>query len=134
MLQGQDWTPVVIKKTTKQILKGDVKTNQQIIKETRTKADSTQQQYASRVRNLESDLDKNIDEVPVVHQNILDTKQRNMLTVSRTQKNLTRIQLGKLINEQSSVIDNLETGKIVNNINVLQKINKILGTTLKFNK
>ena len=115
-------------------MKGDVKTNQQIIKETRTKADSTQQQYASRVRNLESDLDKNIDEVPVVHQNILDTKQRNMLTVSRTQKNLTRIQLGKLINEQSSVIDNLETGKIVNNINVLQKINKILGTTLKFNK
>ena len=50
-----------------------------------------------------------------------NSTNRNLMITARTTKNLTRIQLAKLINEHVSVIENLENGKVVNNINVLQK-------------
>lgn len=130
MNQYQDWTPVVFRKTTKTINPN----SQNAIKQTQDKKKSADQYYSSMARKLESDLNKDIDEVPSIVLNILDTTNRNLLINARTSKNYTRIQLAKMINEHVSIIENLETGKVVNNINVLQKINRILGVNLKFTK
>jgi putative transcription factor len=118
----QDWTPVVFKKPV-------------VVKETANKTDTTKQKYNSTARKLEGDLDITIqDNVPIAHLNILEPNDRKDMIARRIEKKMNQTQLAKLINEQVAVINNLENGKVVNNPNVLQKINKILGSKLKFPK
>lgn len=57
---------------------------------------------------------------------------RKQLIAFRVEKKYTQNQLAKLINEQTIVINYLESGKVCNVNNILQKINKILGCKLKF--
>lgn len=118
---SQDWTPVVFKKP-------------KVATETQNKTASSTQQYNSKARKLEADLDHTITEVPTVSLNILSPEQRKELIAYRIEKKMNQSQLAKAINEQVSVINALETGKVVNIPNILTKVNKALGTKLKWPK
>ena len=132
-MYSQDWTPIVLRKTVKQDANAAIR-NGDAVKQTQLKKDTTQQKYNSTARKLEADLDKNLEEVPVIKLNILNSEMKKQLITFRNEKKYNQDQLAKLINEDVSIIKNLETGKVVNNVNVLQKINRILGTKLKFDK
>ena len=132
-MYSQDWTPIVLRKTVKQDTNAAIR-NGDAVKQTQIKKDTTQQKYNSTARKLEADLDKNLEEVPVIKLNILNSEMKKQLITFRNEKKYNQDQLAKLINEDVSIIKNLETGKVVNNVNVLQKINRILGTKLKFDK
>jgi ribosome-binding protein aMBF1 (putative translation factor) len=132
-MYSQDWTPIVLRKTVKQDANAAIR-NGDAVKQTQLKKDTTQQKYNSTARKLEADLDKNLEEVPVIKLNILNPEMKTQLITFRNEKKYNQIQLAKLINEDVSIIKNLETGKVVNNVNVLQKINRILGTKLRFDK
>ena len=132
-MYSQDWTPIVLRKTVKQDINAAIR-NGDAVKQTQIKKDTTQQKYNSTARKLEADLDKNLEEVPVIKLNILNSEMKKQLITFRNEKKYNQDQLAKLINEDVSIIKNLETGKVVNNVNVLQKINRILGTKLKFDK
>lgn len=126
---SQDWKPVVFKKKTPDAA---IRNGSAVI-QTHSKIENSKQQYNSNAKKLEADLDHNIQDVPSVSLNILDPSMRKELISKRIEKGFNQSQLAKMINEQSSVINNLENGKVVNEKNILQKINKILGTKLKFN-
>lgn len=132
-MYSQDWTPIVLRKTVKQDANAAIR-NGDAVKQTQLKKDTTQQKYNSTARKLEADLDKNLEEVPVIKLNILNSEMKKQLITFRNERKYNQDQLAKLINEDVSIIKNLETGKVVNNVNVLQKINRILGTKLKFDK
>ena len=132
-MYSQDWTPVVLKRHIKPTIENAAKLNANV--ETKNKVESSQQQYNSRAKKLEADLDINIVEnVPTIPLNILTPEQRKELIAKRVEKGLNQTQLAKLVNEQATIINNLENGKVVNVANILQKLNKILATKLKFNK
>lgn len=132
-MYSQDWTPVILRKTVKQDPNAPIR-NGNAVKQTQVKKDVVQQKYNNTARKLEADLDKTLEEVPVIKFNILNSEMRKQLIAFRTEKKYTQDQLAKMINEQSIIINYLENGKVVNNNNILQKINKILGTRLKFDK
>jgi len=132
-MYSQDWTPIVLRKTVKQDANAAIR-NGDAVKQTQVKKDTIQQKYNSTARKLEADLDKNLEEVPVIKLNILNSEMKKQLITFRNERKYNQDQLAKLINEDVSIIKNLETGKVVNNVNVLQKINRILGTKLKFDK
>lgn len=118
---SQDWAPVVFRK-------------QKVATETQNKVETFKQQYNSKARKLEADLDHSITEVPSISLNILTPEQRKELIAYRVEKKMNQAQLAKTINEQTAIINSLETGKVVNTPNILVKINKVLGTKLKWTK
>jgi putative transcription factor len=105
MFQGQDWEPVIIKKPKPPTPQLQV---------------SQEKKYTKQLENEEARL------------NSLGSEMRKSMISYRNEKKLTQDQLAKKINEQTSVIRDLESGKIVNTQGVIQKINKVLGTRLKF--
>jgi len=107
MFQGQDFEPVILRKPKK----AEPNLVPQI---------SHEQKYKKQLEAEEAKL------------NILKPEIRQTMIAFRNEKNLTQSQLSKMINEQSSVIRDLESGKVVNSRGVLQKINKILGTKLSW--
>lgn len=119
----QDWTPVVLRKPKPALVEQQSKT--QIAKKT----------VNNQFKKLEADLDLTItDNIPSVPLNILTPEQRKELIAFRVEKKLNQTQLANLINEQTAVINALETGKVVQSKNILEKINRILGTKLKWKK
>lgn len=49
----------------------------------------------------------------------------------RVEKNLTQAQLAKSINEQTAVIQEIESGKAIYNPNILNKVYRVLGIQRK---
>ena len=107
-MYSQDWTPIVLRKTVKQDANAAIR-NGDAVKQTQLKKDTTQQKYNSTARKLEADLDKNLEEVPVIKLNILNPEMKTQLITFRNEKKYNQIQLAKLINEDVSIIKNLET-------------------------
>jgi ribosome-binding protein aMBF1 (putative translation factor) len=103
----QDWTPVILKKPKKP----EHEPKPQI---------SHEKKYTKQLENEEAKL------------NILSHDMRQNMISFRNERKMSREQLAKSVNENVSVIRDLETGKVVNTHGVLQKINKVLGTKLKY--
>lgn len=52
---------------------------------------------------------------------------------ARTAKGMTQAQLAQTINEKPSIINDYEQGKAIPNAQLLQKMSRALGVTLKVN-
>lgn len=131
----QDWTPVVFhKKTPKPNDKDAVKTAvRNGTAETMCRLGN--REYCDRARKLEADLDPSSDlgakQAPL---NKLSLATRQEMTRVRTEKKITQAQLAAQMNVRPNVVSELETGKPVQDPSVLVKVNRILGTKLKFEK
>lgn len=70
------------------------------------------------------------DEIPILK--TLGIEAGKQIQQARIKMNLTQQSLGSKINVQASVIKNYETGNIVPNRDILNKLNKVLGIKIIF--
>lgn len=131
----QDWEPVVfrkkvVKETDKDAVKAALRNGRPV--ETITK--NSNREYSDRARKLEADLDptKDISQVKMAPLNKLNLAARQEMTRVRTEKKLTQIQLAQQLNVRPQIIQELESGKPVQDRSILNHVNRVLGTKLRF--
>lgn len=119
----QDWNPVVLKKSQKQLQemnKGKVPTK--IINNKNYQANSSSTQLSKKV------LDENNDNFKI------ETVSRNLsvqIQQARTAKKISQKDLANQLNTQVSVIQSYENGKATPDGVFLSKMSKILGVKLR---
>lgn len=134
MQSFQDWEPVVfrkkhVKETDKEAVKAALRSGTH---ETITR--SGNREYNDRARKLEADLDPTQDNVKTAPLTKLSLAGRQEMTRVRTEKKLTQVQLAQQLNVRPQIIQDLENGKVIQDTSVLAKVNRILGTKIKFDK
>eukprot|EP00879_Flechtneria_rotunda_P004813 GHRR01005086.1.p3 GENE.GHRR01005086.1~~GHRR01005086.1.p3 ORF type:complete len:100 (+),score=25.74 GHRR01005086.1:393-692(+) len=67
------------------------------------------------------------------HHERVSTELKKQIVQARTAKKLTQAQLGQLINEKPQIIQDYESGKAIPNPQVLSKLSRVLGVTLRKN-
>lgn len=118
-LPHQDWKPVILHNSSN--------------KNVATKK-SSPQFIPNPARKLEADISKPATEEapPLAALNILSSEMRQLMINARIAKKMSQADLAKKVNVQTCIINQLESGKVVNEPNILQNIRKILGISLKF--
>jgi putative transcription factor len=72
-------------------------------------------------------------ETEVFAHETVSSELKKQISQARLAKKLTQAQLGQLINEKPQVINEYESGKAIPNPQVLSKMSRVLGVTLKKN-
>jgi putative transcription factor len=132
----QDWKPVVFHKkvtvpTSKEAVKHALRTGQAVETVKRT---GGAREYSDRARKLEEDLNTDpTDNAPkLAPLPFLSPTSRQTMIKARTDKKMTQAQLAQMVNTRPNVIQDLESGKVIQDKAILQKVNKVLGTSLKY--
>lgn len=136
-MQGQDWTPVVIKKRQ---TAADLRSKDMVIQAQRkgiqvdTIAKDRGKEERHRLRQLEADLvvGDGVEQPPKAALPCLSKTAQQTMIQARIAKGYTQVTLAKAINERVQMIQDLENGKVISQTSVLQKINRALGVHLKF--
>lgn len=137
MFNHQDWEPVVLrKKQTPQ----DLRSREALAHAKRsggtveTLAKDKQREDRERFRKLEADISDPSSEAPKLASLpcLSKTTQQTMIQ-ARVAKKMNQQALAHAINERVQVIQELESGKVMQNPSILQKVNRVLGTSLRFN-
>ena len=71
------------------------------------------------------------NETEVFAHDTVSSELKKQISSARLAKKLTQAQLGQLINEKPQVINEYESGKAIPNPQVLSKMSRVLGVTLK---
>lgn len=123
-IQGQDWTPVVLR-------------NPNNVKKVTTvqKKDIKKPINPSNAKKFENDISTPAsEEAPALAAlPILTSTNRQLLIQSRVAKGMNQVKLANACNLNIQIIQDLETGKPVTDKSILQKINRALAINLKFN-
>ncbi|KIZ06393.1 Multiprotein-bridging factor 1a [Monoraphidium neglectum] len=109
MASGQDWDPVVLRKKPQ------------------SAAARKDEAAVNAARRVGAEV-----ETSRKHERV-STELKKQIIQARTAKKLTQAQLGQLINEKPSIIQDYETGKAIPNPQVLSKMSRVLGVVLKKN-
>jgi len=129
---GQDWDTVVIrkKKPTSAALKDESAVNAArragVGVETVKKVQHTQTASGKAAHKLDAETED-------FHHEKVSTELKKQITAARTAKKLTQAQLAQLINEKPQIIQDYESGKAIPNPQVLGKLSRVLGVTLRKN-
>jgi len=123
-IQGQDWTPIVLR-------------NPNNVKKVTTvqKKEIKKPVNPSNAHKFETDITTPAsEEAPALAAlPILTSVNRQLLIQTRVAKGMNQVKLANSCNLNVQIIQDLETGKPVTDKSILQKINRILGVNLKFN-
>jgi len=117
----QDWKPVVLKKTQKQLMNSN-KASKNIITNKNYKANSSSTQLSKKV------LDDDNDDFKI------ETVSRSLsvqIQKARIFKKMSQKDLANQMNTQVSIIQSYENGKATPNGEFLAKMSRILGVKLK---
>jgi putative transcription factor len=129
---GQDWDTVVIrkKKPTSATLKDESAVNAArragVGVETVKKVGQTQTSSGKAAFKLDAETED-------FHHEKVSSELKKQIVQARTNKKLTQAQLGQLINEKPQIIQDYESGKAIPNPQVLSKLSRVLGVTLRKN-
>ena len=127
-LTHQDWTPVVIRNAKLAAAKAP--------KDTVVRDRGHDQR--SGLRKLESDTTVSATEEapPAAKLPRLDATMRQTMIQARIAQKLSQSDLAKRLNMRPQIINELESGKAIaeNEKSVLQKLQKVLGVALHFEK
>ena len=127
-LTHQDWAPVVIRNAKLAAAKAP--------KESVGRDKGHDQR--SGLRKLESDTTVSATEEapPAAKLPRLDTTMRQTMIQARIAQKLSQSDLAKRLNMRPQIINELESGKAIaeNEKSVLQKLQKVLGVALRFEK
>lgn len=115
MYQHQDWDVVVLRKHNKA---------RPIDAPTETKPKQKAPSTLVSIKKLD-------DNQEVFHHKLVSKEVANEIMKTRIEKKLTQADLARSINEQTAVIQEIETGKAIYNPNVLNKIHRVLGIQKK---
>ena len=123
----QDWTPVKIQK------RYTVTTAQQEGKSVETTSKTNNQKVG---KSLERDLYVSAtEEAPAIKAlPKLSQEDRQAMIQARVTKKLSQVDLARQVNLPLQVIQTMETGKVIENKQAVQLVNRILGTKLKIAK
>ena len=126
-LTGQDWDHVVFRKKQTSV------NNKEAVKQAlRSGTSSWAVQTVARDKNQEErDRARKIDQEEGVLPK-LSAAARQTLIKARTEKGLSQVQLAQQLNVRHNIVSDLETGRVVNESGILQKVRKVLGVSLKF--
>lgn len=134
---GQDWDPVIIrKKPVSQAAAKDeasvnaarragaaVETSKKFAAGTNAKG-AAQGKSAAKLENETEDF----------HHEKVSSDLKKQIIAARTAKKLTQAQLAQQINEKPQLVQEYESGKAIPNPQVLSKMSRVLGVTLKRGK
>lgn len=129
---GQDWDSVVIrkKKPTNSQLKDEAAVNAArragVGVETVKKTSHVQTTSGKAAHKLEAETED-------FHHEKVSTELKKQIVQARTAKKLTQAQLAQLINEKPQTIQDYESGKAIPNPQILSKLSRVLGVTLRKN-
>jgi putative transcription factor len=127
-MEHQDWTPVVLRNAKLVAAKAPRET---------VERDKTQAERAS-LRKLEGDtMVRGSEEAPAaVKLPRLGAVMRQTMIQARVALKLSQADLAKRLNMQPKIINELESGKAIpeNEKTVLQKVQRVLGVKLQFEK
>jgi len=121
----QDWEPVVLKKTGKQLEMNKNNCNKTIVPNknyTANKNNTANKNISTKI--LEDDIDN--FEIKTVSRSLSVQIQQ-----ARIAKKITQKELAQKLNSQPSIIQSYENGKAIPNGEFLAKMSKILGVRLK---
>lgn len=131
-MDHQDWTPIILrKKTTPTDLrsKAMVSAAQRSGVQVNTLDKDKTREQRDRFRKLDH-LDA--DDAPKLTQtSCLSKPMQEKMKQARIAKNYTQQTLAQAIHEKPQTIQDLETGKIIQNPAILQKVNRALGISLR---
>ena len=120
-MDHQDWNPVILKnkKSTKLPKKGTFG------------AVSYRNAVGGKNKNNATSTSKNVedDEIPTLKK--LDNDFGKRLQQARCEKKMSQKDLAQKINEKQKVVQDYETGKAIPNHNIINKMERILGTRLR---
>jgi putative transcription factor len=133
MHNHQDWTTIYFHKKpdkTTQLRDGHT--------EAVEKVSGAAREYSDRARKLESDINTAPTDAapPPPPLPRLSAEARQALIQARTARKMTQTQLAQTCCTQSKIVQDLETGKVIEDKykGVLQKVNKVLGTKLRYDQ
>eukprot|EP00775_Hariotina_reticulata_P004498 gene4498-4751_t len=138
-LQGQDWDTVVIrkKKPSTAALKDEGAVNAARRSgaevETVKKMTAGQNKPGGATTSSGKAAHKLDAETEDFHHDKVSTELKKQIIQARTAKKLTQAQLGQLINEKPQIIQDYESGKAIPNPQILSKLSRVLGVTLRKN-
>lgn len=134
---GQDWAPVVLrkKKPTASESKDEAAVNaarrQGLAVETEKKfAAGTNSKAAGSTVTGKSAAKLDAETEDFQHERVSSTLKQQIVQ-ARTAKKMTQAQLAQAINEKPQIIQEYESGKAIPNPQVLSKLSRVLGVTLK---
>uniref|UniRef100_A0A7S3CS28 HTH cro/C1-type domain-containing protein n=2 Tax=Eukaryota TaxID=2759 RepID=A0A7S3CS28_9SPIT len=131
---GQDWNDVVLRK--KPATAGSAKTSSAVNQARRSGAEVETVRKQSGGGNTSAGvnaakLDRETEELS--HQKV-SSELKKQIQQARLAKKMTQAQLANAINEKPSIINDYESGKAIPNPQILSKMSRILGVTLKKGK
>lgn len=138
-LNGQDWDTVIIRKRqpTNSQLKDEASVNAArrsgVGVETVKKMTAGQNRPGGVTTTSGKAAHKLDAETEDFHHERVNTELKKQITAARTAKKLTQAQLGQLINEKPQIIQDYESGKAIPNPQILSKLSRVLGVTLRKN-
>ncbi|KAI8469924.1 MAG: multi protein bridging factor 1-domain-containing protein [Monoraphidium minutum] len=129
---GQDWDPVVLRK--KPVSAAAAKDEKAVNAARRAglEVETSKKQGATSTASGKA-AHKLDNETEDFNHERVSTELKKQIIQARTAKKLTQAQLGQLVNEKPSVIQEYESGKAIPNPQVLSKMSRVLGVTLKKN-
>lgn len=124
--EHQDWETVVLRKP-KCAAAADGPT------ETVRKISGAAREYSDLARKLEADTNANpTDAAPeMAALPVLSHEMRKTMINARVAKKMTQEQLAKTVNVLPKIIKDMESGKVLTDRAVLQRVNRILGVVLR---
>ncbi|KAL6749340.1 DNA binding helix-turn helix protein [Haematococcus lacustris] len=136
-MNAQDWEPVVIRK--KQLTNSDLKDEAAVNAARRAGvAVATEKKFNAGTNNKAAvttttgkSAAKLEAETEDFHHERVSSTLKTQIIQARTAKKMTQAQLAQAINEKPQIIQEYESGKAIPNPQVLSKLSRILGVTLK---
>lgn len=134
---GQDWNPVVIRK--KQPTNSDLKDESAVNAarragvaiETEKKFNAGANSKSAGTTVSGKSATKLEAETEDFHHDRVSSTLKQQIVKARTEKKMTQAQLAQAMNEKPQVIQEYESGKAIPNPQVLAKMSRVLGVTLK---
>lgn len=119
MYAHQDWQTVVLKKPAQAATQKHV-----------------HNEHAHRARKLEADISVPATEEapPVAPLSTLSHTMRQAMIAARTSQKLTQQDLANRCNIQVAIIKALEGGQVIQDKSILNKVNRVLCTKLRFDQ
>jgi putative transcription factor len=125
-MDHQDWEPVVLKKSVKQMKKEMPK---KLEREIKAKQDGGKNKQGKTDINM-----KKLDEAdnPIIH--TVSHSLKMEIQKARSAKKMTQLELAQKISENVNVVKNYENGTAIPDSKILNKLNRVLGCNLKKDK
>eukprot|EP00887_Chlorella_sp_A99_P007062 scaffold2.g7062.t1 len=136
-LSGQDWDPVVIRKkaptsaqaTSSKAVNAAIRAGGQVETVKKATGGANKPGTAGPIKSAA----KLENETEVFEHERVSSELKKQIQQARLAKKLTQAQLAQLVNEKPSVINEYESGKAIPNPQVLSKMSRVLGVTLRKN-